>query len=89
MVKAHFAHLEITLIGVEDDRFFLVILSHHFHGYSVDRRLEIGLLSIYHHSDIGLFSVSSDRVYASHHVLVDWETAKRNLAVSENLVLST
>lgn len=57
------------MVGVEDDRLFLVVLAHHFHGYSIDRRLEIGLFRVDHDSDISLFGVPSDRVYASHHVL--------------------
>lgn len=66
----HLSHLKVTLIGVEDDRLLLVVLSHHFHCDSIDRRLKIALLGVYHHSDVGLLCVPGDRVYASHHVLV-------------------
>ena len=41
-------HLQITLVGVEDNAAFLVELSHHLHGQTTDGRLKVRLFCIHH-----------------------------------------
>ena len=43
-------HLQVALVGVEDDGHLLVKSPLHLQGQSADGRLEIGLLGIHHES---------------------------------------
>ena len=43
-------HLQVALVGVEDDGHLLVKSLLHLQGQSADGRLEIGLLGIHHES---------------------------------------